>query len=244
MSPYTLLDPLVRVVYAAVTGVAALLPGPTGGAALAVAVVLVTMIVRGCLLPAARSALRAERAREALAPQIARLQARYAGDRQRLAREIMAVYRRAGVSPFAGLRPALVQLPVVSTMYRVLVVPVVAGHPNAIVAAQVFGAPLAAHWPEIVTAAGVLSWPGVAFLAVVLALTATAWMSSRQIRDRVRQQATTPAHTAEHRMTRLLRWSPFGTVVFAVLTPAVVSLYLLTTTAWTVAERRLLTRPA
>jgi YidC/Oxa1 family membrane protein insertase len=246
MSLYTLLDPLVRIAYAAVTGLAAILPGHTGGAAVAMAVVLLTMTVRACLLPVARSALRAERSQAAIAPEIARLRARYANNRQRLAREVAAAYRRAGVSPFAGLRPALIQLPVIGTTYRVLVVPTVAGHPSAIVAAQLFGAPLAAHWPEILTAAGMLSGAGLAFLAVVLALTAVAWMSSRQIRDRARQrgQAGTEALTGADRVTRVLPLLPFGTVLFALTTPLIVSLYLLTTSAWTVGERRILARLA
>jgi YidC/Oxa1 family membrane protein insertase len=239
---YALLDPLVRLGYAAVTGVAAILPGPTGGPALAMAVVLVTLMVRACLLPAARSALRAERSRAALAPEIARLQDRYRRDRQRLAREIAEVYRRAGVSPFAGLRPALLQLPVISTMYRVLVVPVVAGHPNAIVTAQLFGAPLAAHWPEVLTAAGVLSGPALALLTVLSALTGIAWISSRQLRDRsgVQARVSTRAPVREDRLARVLRLLPYGTVAFALIAPVVVSLYLLTTTAWTVGERRML----
>jgi YidC/Oxa1 family membrane protein insertase len=151
MSPYALLDPLVRAAYAAVTGVATMFPGQPGGVGYAAAVVLVTITVRTCLVPAALSALRAERSRAALAPQIARLRARYAHDRSRLARETTEAYRRAGISPFAGLRPALLQLPVISTMYRVLVVPTVAQHPNAILTAQLFGAPLGAHWPEVLS---------------------------------------------------------------------------------------------
>jgi YidC/Oxa1 family membrane protein insertase len=143
MSFYTLLGPLVHVGYWALTGIARVLPGPTGSIALAVSIVLLTVAVRACLVPAALAAQRAGRAQAALAPELARLRRRYGRDRATLAAQTAAAYRRAGVSPFAGLRPALVQLVALSTVYRIIVVPTIAGQPNAILDATVLGA----RWP-------------------------------------------------------------------------------------------------
>jgi YidC/Oxa1 family membrane protein insertase len=240
MSLYALLDPLVRAGYAVLTGIAAALPGPTTGAALAVAIALLTVALRACLLPAAIAALRADRARTALAPQIARLRRRYASDRVKLSSEITAAYRRAGISPFAGLRPALVQLVALSTMYRIIVVPTVAGHPNAILDASVLGAPLAGHWPAILAAAGPLSAPAAAFTVVIVALLTLAWLSARAAARRADQIALTSGEPQAAMMQRLMRLLPYGTAAFAVIAPVAVSLYLIATTAWTVAERAVL----
>lgn len=85
------------------------------------------------------------------------------------------------------------------------------------------GNPLGTHWiPLAVTGA-----PAAVVLAALLGgLLLVAWLSSRQ-------QPAQPA---------FLRVLPFGTVACAMVVPLAVSVYLLTTTAWTVAERAVLPR--
>jgi YidC/Oxa1 family membrane protein insertase len=237
MSPYTLLDPLVRVGYTALTGIAAAFPGPTGGPALAAAIVLLTLALRAGLLPVAVAAQRAGRARAALAPELDRLRRRYGRDRARLAAELTAAYRRAGVSPLAGIRPALVQLAALTTMYRIIVVRAVAGQPNAILHATLLGAPLAQHWPAVLAAAAGPG-PAVLFAAVLAALLAVAWGSSRV----TARLAAADGAGQPPALARLVRLLPYGTVGFAALAPVAVSGYLLASTACTLAERLLLSR--
>ena len=238
MSPLSLLDPFVHLAYACLTALAGALPVPGGGPALALSVVLLTLLVRAALLPLAVMGVRAHRARALLAPEIDRLRTRYRGDQARLAREISELHRRAGVSLFAGVGPALLQLPVLSTMYRVVVLPTIAGRPNAIVTATLLGSPMSAHWPEVLAASGLLSAPGALLLALVLVLAGLAWVSSRQ----AAAGASGPGAAASGPPARLLRALPYVSVPFALLSPIAVGLYLATTTAWTVAERWILPR--
>lgn len=91
---------------------------------------------------------------------------------------------------------------------------------------SVLGSPLGTHWLPLLAAGG----PAVAVLSGLLAgLLLVAWLTSRQ------QPAGGPA---------VLRLLPYGTVAFAALAPLAVSIYLLSSTAWTVAERTVLTRLA
>ena len=53
-------------------------------------------------------------------PQMKRLQERYAGDRQKLSQEMMALYRKEGANPFGGCLPLLLQMPVFFALYWVL----------------------------------------------------------------------------------------------------------------------------
>ena len=239
MSPYDLLDPAVSLAHTLLTAIAEAVPGPVSGPALALAVVVLTVLVRAAMLPLAVRAFRAERARAALAPQLSRLRTRYAADRERLARELLAAHRAAGVSPLGGLGTALVQLPVVMTLYRVVVVPTVAGGPNVLVGAAVLGAPLTEHWLPVLLAAGAFSPPAVALCVLLAALAVVAHVSVRQHAARLAAavDATAPVPGAA-----LLRWLPYGTVAFAAAAPVAVGLYLLSTTAWTVAERAVLQR--
>lgn len=241
MSLYTVLDPAVELAYLAVTGLAEALPHslPHGGR-IAVAVVAVTWAVRAALFPLTLSAARARRASAALAPHVARLRQRHTGDPVRLGQEIRRVHREAGVSPFAGVLPSLAQLPVISTMYRLLVVPLVAGRPNAVLHAVVLGVPLGGHWSTLLAAGGVLPSAALPLAGLLAALTLLAWLSSRQITRTAAVSATSSGQQPGLAAVRLLRWLPYATVGLAVIAPPAVGLYLLATTAWTVTERMFL----
>jgi YidC/Oxa1 family membrane protein insertase len=90
---------------------------PVGG--MVTAIVVVTIAVRTLLHPLTRLAVRGERARAALAPRLAELRQRYAGNPTRIAEETLALHRAEGVSPFAGLWPVLAQAPVLLVLYQV-----------------------------------------------------------------------------------------------------------------------------
>jgi len=246
MNPYALLDPAVSALNQLIRLLANALPWPGGGAGVAVALILVTLGVRACLLPVSLHRLRLQRAQLTLAPRLAELRVRHAGDPQRLLSETSRTYREAGVSPVAGLLPALVQLPVLATVYRLVIVPSVAGTPNVVLAAHLFGAPLAAHWPEVVAAGGLLGAGGLGLALLLLALIAVAVVSSQEIVRRAGETADPAADPATgagtKTMIKVLRMLPFATVVFAVFSPVAMGLYLLASTAWTVGEQRLLPR--
>jgi YidC/Oxa1 family membrane protein insertase len=246
MSPFALLDPAVRLAYAAVTSVSSVLPLPPGLAVL-VGVGVLTVAARAALLPLALRGARADLARRAVAPQVERLRKRHRGDPAKLSSEVAAVYREAGTSQFAGFGAALLQLPVLSALYRVVVVPTVGGHPNAVLAANVWGVPLSAHWPAVLSSAGLFSGAGLVFVVLVAGLGGLAWLSSRQVAARtaaaVAANGTAPeAVPGAAAVARIGRLLPYGTVVFAAFAPLLVGAYLLVTTAWTVGERALLPR--
>lgn len=249
MNPYALLDPAVAVVYHLLVALAGVLPFPHAGVRLAVALALVTVGARLLLLPLSLRLVKAQQARAALAPQLAALRRRFGRDRRRLALEIQRVHREAGVPLSGGLGAGLLQLPVIATVYRLVVVPTVAGAPNLLLTTSLFGAPMAAHWPEVLSVAGVLGAGTVAFVALLLALLALAVVSSR---DAARLAAAAPpvppeddnAAAAAALTQWLVRVLPYGTVLVATISPVTLGIYLLVSTSWAVAERRILPRLA
>ncbi|ROR44244.1 membrane protein insertase YidC [Kitasatospora cineracea] len=214
MSVLSVLDPAVHLAHAAVAALAAVVPT-------AAAIVLFTLAVRAALHPLARSAARAERARARLAPKVARLRERHARNPERLNRELLALHRAEGTGPFAGLLPVLLQAPFFSVMYRLFTTA-----PGHLLDATLAGVPLAvrpaaAHTPAQFAVFAVLE----------AALLALAWAG-------VRRAKHAPAPVGP------VRWLAFGTPLFALLLPLAGQLYLLTSTAWTAAERWYLHRPA
>lgn len=205
----------------------AMLSGPLPAA---LAIVVFTLGVRSLLLPLSIAAARGERARSALLPQVKELQRKHAKRPERLRRETAELYASAGVSPAAGCLPALAQWPFFFVMYQVFVSATIAGHQNLLLAQTLLGSPLGQNW---VWALGAGGSPMLVFLGLFALLAGLAWLTSRRI------ARTTPEGTQG---ARLLRLMPYGTVAMAAFVPLAAGVYLLTTTAWTAAERALLHR--
>jgi YidC/Oxa1 family membrane protein insertase len=239
MSLLSILDPAVVLVHTGLTALATGVQPVLGGASVAVALVLVTMLVRAILLPLAVSVLRAERGRRALAPELARLRRRHANDPARLVQELRSAHREAGISPLAGLLPGLAQGPALLVIYRLCTVPLISGMPNSVLAANLLGAPLAAHLPGLVLTAGLFGAPALLAVLLVTALLLVAYASSRQQLRRLRANAVDEIPPVQVLLARVL---PFTTVAAAAVVPFAVSLYLLTSTTWMLAERAVLPR--
>ncbi len=81
------------------------------------AIVGLTFITRAMILPLSVKHIRSMRALSALSPQIKELQERYKDDRQRLQREMMEMYQKNNVNPFASCLPLLLQIPVFLSLF-------------------------------------------------------------------------------------------------------------------------------
>jgi YidC/Oxa1 family membrane protein insertase len=179
-----LLDDAVGVAYPIAVTIAGL-----GGAALAI--VVCTVALRTLLLPLTLASIRGERARASVAPGV---------------QELTALYREAGVSPYAGLFPAFLQAPFFLVIYRLFVSPTIGGQANALLHNTFLGVGLSAH----LVAAPLVFLPFLVILAIL------GWLTVR--RNGIRGLAAA---------------LPFGTVVAAAFVPLAAVLYLVASTAWT-----------
>ncbi|MGW4215058.1 YidC/Oxa1 family membrane protein insertase [Lentzea sp. NPDC004789] len=187
----------------------------------ALAIVLFTMAVRLLLHPLARAAVRGEKAKAALAPEIQKLQKKYGKDLMRFSEESQKVYKANGVSMFAGMLPMLATMPFFMVMYRIVTTP------NPLLDGTIFGVSLSSHFMSS------LSW---VFFVLFGLLAVVAYLTVRWQQSRM---TTTPAPGF---MAGLIKVLPFGTILVAAYLPLAAGLYLLTTTTWTIAERALLYR--
>ncbi|MCB0418017.1 MAG: membrane protein insertase YidC [Bdellovibrionales bacterium] len=85
-----------------------------------VAIILLTLLVRGLFYPLTQKSMRSMKAMQKLQPQINALKEKYKDDRERLNREQMALFKTHKVNPAAGCLPILIQLPVFIALYQVL----------------------------------------------------------------------------------------------------------------------------
>ena len=163
----------VGAAYYLVSALAHLLTPVAGGLAAAAATVLFTVVVRLLIAPLSLRALRGQAAMARLAPKVQALQKRYGRQPEHFKRELTALYKREGTSPFAGILPLLAQWPFLSVTYLLFRSATVNGTPNQLLSNGLFGVPLGAHW---LSGAGLLSVHNVLFLAVFALLAAVCWL--------------------------------------------------------------------
>lgn len=225
---------LLEAVYRFVEFIAGLLEPLAGGASAALAVVVLTLLVRALLIPLDISQVKAEWTRRRLAPKLRALQLKYKSKPEVLQRKLAEFYKAENASPFAGILPTLAQAPVISLVYALFIRGTIGGHANLLLTASLGGVPLGT---SLATAG--FAWPGIlVFGALLLVIATTAWLS-RRVANRLAQPTDAPAAA---RLTSVLSWLPFITVVFAAVVPLAATIYLATTTTWTLVERALLRR--
>jgi YidC/Oxa1 family membrane protein insertase len=219
---------LLSTLHAAVEGLAIALDPLAGSAATALAIVLVTLLVRVALIPVGVSQARADRTRRRIAPKLRALQSRHKHNPQLLQRKIAALYKAENASPFAGILPLVAQAPVVSLVYALFIRGTIGGHANLLMAASLGGVPMSAS----LVSTGVV-WPALAvFGALLVVLAIIAWVSRR---NSVRASIEPPT-----RLSAILSWLPFAMLIVGALVPLAAGIYLATSAAWGVAERAVL----
>jgi YidC/Oxa1 family membrane protein insertase len=217
----------VDAAYHLVSGLTGIFTPVLGALAAVAAIVVFTMAVRLLLMPLSLRALRGQAVQARLAPQLLALRQRYGKQPERLQREMAALYKREGTSVFAGFAPLLLQWPFLSVMYLLFRSPQVGGTANTLLSRDLFGVPLGMHW---LSGAGAASAQGAVFLGVFALLAGLCWLSARLAR-----RMTAPAAAGGPGL--LARVLPYLTVVFAAFVPLAAAIYLLTSLAWSLAER-------
>jgi YidC/Oxa1 family membrane protein insertase len=84
------------------------------------AIILFTIIIRMVLLPLTLQQIRSQKAMQRLQPEIKALQKKYAGDREKISAETMALYKEHGYNPATGCLPLVLQMPVLFALYAAL----------------------------------------------------------------------------------------------------------------------------
>ncbi|SUZ84506.1 uncharacterized protein METZ01_LOCUS37360, partial [marine metagenome] len=84
------------------------------------AIILLTIVVKIALFPLMARSYKSMAKMRKVAPQLKRLQERYADDKQKLSQEMMGLYKKEGANPLGGCLPMLMQMPVFFALYWVL----------------------------------------------------------------------------------------------------------------------------
>ncbi len=216
------LDLLALPAFHLVTGLAKAIEPVFGPTSTAMAVVLGTIVLRLLLVPAGYAQHRAEQRRRLFTARVTALRERFRNNERRLETELLTLYRSEKGGMMRSFLPVLVQAPFFAGLYRVFVSPTFGGHANPLLQQGLFGVPLSAHLYAV---------PGphlLVFVAILALLAVLGWAWPRLIHP-----VGPPATGFLGTVTRVVPYAPMAAVLFL---PLAGSLFVLTTTAWTLAQ--------
>jgi YidC/Oxa1 family membrane protein insertase len=93
---------------------------PAGGAAWALSIIGLTLVIRAALIPLFVKQIKSSRNMQLIQPKVKELQKKYGHDRERLAQETMKLYKDTGTNPFSSCLPILLQMPIFFALFRLL----------------------------------------------------------------------------------------------------------------------------
>jgi len=217
---------------------------PNSGAAWALSIVLLVVLIRICLIPLFVKQIKAQRGLQALQPQMKAIQTKYKNDRAKQQEELMKLYKETGTNPLSSCLPILVQSPFFFALYHVLsyiaqgrAVGVITDKATIASAhhATIFGAPIYETFrtsPDTTTKI-------VAAVMIVL-MTATTFITQRQLM--VKNQAIGQTNPLMQQQKILLYVFPAMFAVFGINFPIGVLIYWLTTNLWTMGQQLIVIR--
>ncbi|ABC64219.1 membrane protein insertase YidC [Erythrobacter litoralis] len=155
-----------------------------------VAIILLTVIIRGLLFPIAQKQFGSMAAMKAVQPKMKAIQEKYKDDKQKQQQEIMALYKEEKVNPLAGCLPLLIQIPIFFALYKVLILAIEMRHQPFALWIEDLSAPDPAH---IFNLFGLLPFevPGliaIGPLAVLLGVTMWLTFQMNPVTDPIQRQ--------------------------------------------------------
>jgi len=87
-----------------------------------IAIIMLTVLVRSCLFPLSRKQVQSMAKMQQLKPDLDRMKEKYKGDMQKQQQAMQELYRKHNINPLAGCMPVLIQMPIFLGLYRALMV--------------------------------------------------------------------------------------------------------------------------
>lgn len=213
-------------------------------------IVLLTIIVRVCLIPIFVRQIKNQRRMMEVAPQLKKIQDKYKGkkdqfSREAMSRETMALYKETGTNPLSSCLPLLIQMPVFFSLYTVLhnaqtgkigIGLLNNGLSNSFAKAELFGAPL--H--ETFTSSDVITVKIIAGI-MILVMTASQFYTQLQLTSK-NMSPETKASPMYKQQKMLLYVLPLVFLFSGLSFPLGVMFYWLTSNIWTMGQQYVVIR--
>ena len=225
---------------------------PKSGAAWALSIVCLVIVIRIMLIPLFVKQIKASRGMQMLSPEMQAIQKKYKGksdpaSREAMSRETMELYKKHGTNPFASCLPILAQSPIFFALFRVLYsLPALSTHRYAKPSigpltadlafqaehATVFGAPLSGFFMAKDGGTSVK----IVTVALIIAMSLTTFLTQRQLTMKNMPPAALQGPMAQQQKM-LLYLMPLIFAFSGVGFPIGVLIYWTTTNLWSMGQQ-------
>lgn len=207
-----------------------------------VAIILLTVLVRGCMFPIGRAAAINGQKMSEMQPEMKRINDEYKDDMQKRAAAMQELYKKHNFKPLSGCLPAFIQLPILTGLYRCLSVDISLRQepliPGLAWCSNLAGPDMLLDWstwmPDIIAGRGT-GYLG-PYFNILPVITIVLFL--------VQQKVLMPK-TNDEQMQMTQNMMQIMTVVMGVLffkVPSGLCIYFITSSIWSLAERQLVKR--
>ena len=204
------------------------------------AIILLTMLVRACMVPIGRQqAMNAKKMQE-LTPEIKKIKEKYPTDTEKQAKAQQELFRKHNYNPVAGCLPMFLQLPVFIGLYRALSVDIELRQtpliPGLDWCANLAGPDMLFRWDSMIPFEALTGYTGYLgpFLNLLPVISTALFL--------VHQQMFTPPPTDEQQemQQKVMKFMMLFMLVMFFKIPAGLCLYFITSSLWALGERLML----
>lgn len=216
------------------------------GTDFAIAIVLLTIIVRTLLIPVAKKGIVSQQALQKIQPDIEAIRKKYKEDPQQMTKKTMAMYKEKDIHPLSGFMPLLIQIPVVFGLFRAIGLLFPRG--GEMMNEELLRESLYTFvtYPEIFSTVGFGGLlPDLAASSIVLAVLAgiAQFIQSKLTFPKKEKSSKGKEKNMQSAMqTQMMYIFPFITVAIAASLPSALALYWFTATVFAAAQHYLLTQ--
>lgn len=89
------------------------------GRDIGIAIIILTILIKFILWPLSKKSIKAQREMQELQPLMEEVKKKYKDNKEEMAKELMALYKKHKVNPMGSCLPLLIQLPFLIAVYRV-----------------------------------------------------------------------------------------------------------------------------
>ena len=85
-----------------------------------IAIILLTVLIKILFYPFTQISMKSMKKMQLVQPKLKEIQEKYKGDKERLSREMMSLYKQEKINPASGCLPILIQIPIFIALYQAL----------------------------------------------------------------------------------------------------------------------------
>jgi len=211
-----------------------------GGNNLGLAIILLTILIRGIMIPFILPSLKSAAKMSKLKPELDAIKAKYGKDQKAISEATLKLYKEHGINPTAGCLPYIVQFVILIALYQVFVHSLGAGQLNGIDINTNFWL-----WDlkekDKTYALPILS--GVLQLLTSLAILPAVENDPAGRKELKKEAKEDIAEMAQSMQQQMVYMMPIMTTVFALQFPSGLALYWVVTTAFSFVQQIIVSGP-